>query len=58
MDKELKMEFMLAAYQEGLIQTREYVFIGFHLDQDVKLVRLVDGEYMKEDIFLIQNKYR
>ncbi|XP_028406590.1 atrial natriuretic peptide receptor 2-like [Dendronephthya gigantea] len=38
MDKELKTEYMLSAYQERLIQTQEYVFIGFHLDQDVKLI--------------------
>ena len=31
----MTIEYMLQAYEEGLVQTGEYVFIAFHLEPDV-----------------------
>ena len=35
MSREFTIEYMLQAYEEGLVQTGEYVFIAFHLDPHV-----------------------
>ena len=37
MAQEMTIEYMLQAYEEGLVQTGEYVFIAFHLDPHVLL---------------------